>query len=66
MEATILPALDIGSMGMVNAVKPSLVNQFKSPTSTPNNNAALKHYYTSVPTTLDQALVSFFKKRWAY
>ena len=63
MEATISPALDIGGMGMVNAVEPGLVSQLGNATFTPNNDAAPKPYYTSAPAAPDQALVSLESDR---
>ena len=63
MEATISPALDIGGMGIVNAVEPSLVSQLGNATFTPNNNTAPKPYYTLAPATPDQALVSLESDR---
>lgn len=61
MEATISPTLDVGGMGMFNAVEPSLVSQLGNPAFTPNNDAVPEPYHTLASTVPDQALVSFLE-----
>ena len=43
----------MGGIGMFNAVELDLFSQLGNPTFTPNNDAALKPYYTLVPAAPD-------------